>query len=495
MDDQDHRVIDLGGTSESIEVRGLGACTVRCASMALELELAREYTRPLHTDYRAFSCRLLAGRLVEPQMSPSDIDGLPEHTRARLRTVVAEQCEAITDLRRLRGSHLGPDERLFAAMLWRYERWSARMAEAVIGIGTALRNDLAKAIVPIAKIWRERADELLAPIRNITRSILSQPPAGDQLSDPRTAIQLPRSGLLGGFDVSSLNVDSRHFSLPSSPVDVPVGNLRDLLGASDLAPSQKALSVIAERSGSLLRPDDRHFQSAGLARAMEGLRPFLRHVWDEHEQRRQTRAFISKWERSSYWFLLSLVTRQSTKPLHAMSKAELEGVVLDALETAVRDPAFTLEVRRSVAERAPLLTSASRRHLTHGLEHASVGEWVDALPPLLNGLEGAFWQAARALNVINADRFLHDRPTKLIRSVDALFKHLPATPSYRTFLKHRVFGTTGNAYRHGDQEGGEREQVLFAVAALVGWLEEFADTPATYELGTRLEGHLLSLAA
>ena len=83
------------------------------------------------------------------------------------------------------------------------------------------------------------------------------------------------------------------------------------------------------------------------------------------------------------------------------------------------------------------------------------------------------------------------QPTKLIKGVDALCKRLPVGGHYATFLRQRVFGTTGNTFRHGDADGGERRQVLFGIAALAGWLEEFADEPIRYALGARLQVHIV----
>lgn len=497
--EQSDNVIELSGRIHSVEVRGLGQCTVRGPSLALDMELADDYKRPFSVDYGAFCDRLLAGCLVEPALRPSGIARLPEHARARLRTVVAEQSGTTRDVRALRGSHLSGDERLFAAMFWRYERWTARMGEVILGFGVAAQRELATSLAPVMQAWRRRQEELLAPLRNITRGILGPPPLVRQMSRIfagneafSVAHQSPPSN--AWTQHLALSGERRRFSLPSTGVGQVNSDLMSRIRASSAFAGSSGLPGVPARHLSPALLDRLQVPSPGLTRAVQGLRPFLRYLHEEYEEHRQTEAFMRRWETSSYWFLLSLVTRASTRPLYAMSTAELEATVLDALESAVRDSRFAGDVRRSV-EHAPLLTDVPRRHLIHGLEHATRSEWVDALPPLLNGLEGAFWRAARELNVINDQRFLSERPTKLIKSVDTLFKHLPATPSYKSFLKHRVFGSGGNSYRHGDAEGGERRQVLFAIAALVGWLEEFAETPAAYELGTRLEGHLLSLAA
>ena len=51
-----------------------------------------------------------------------------------------------------------------------------------------------------------------------------------------------------------------------------------------------------------------------------------------------------------------------------------------------------------------------------------------------------------------------------------------------------VFGDTGDPYRHGhgDSEAGVRRQVLFGIAALAGWLQEFSDYEALDVLAWRM---------
>ena len=209
---------------------------------------------------------------------------------------------------------------------------------------------------------------------------------------------------------------------------------------------------------------------AGLLREQtQRLAPFFDRFRDLQREMQEEDAFLWRSENSALWFLLSLLTVRSARPLLALDGDALEAAVLDALEGAVRDEAFASELRSAVA-RCEMLTAPQRHHLEHGLQHAHHAEWLDASPPLLAGLEGAFWSVARTKNLINAERRLVAQPTKAIRGVESLFNKLPVAGDYATFLRHRVFGKSGDPFRHGDADSGERRQVLFGVAALAdGW--------------------------
>jgi hypothetical protein len=137
--------------------------------------------------------------------------------------------------------------------------------------------------------------------------------------------------------------------------------------------------------------------------------------------------------------------------------------MLDPLEAAVRDESFVRDLEESVRG-CHVLTDSQRHHLCHGLWHANRGEWLDACPPLLNGLEGAFWSLAREREVVDGRRFLVTQPSKPVSGVESLFKHLRAPSEYVTFLKRQVFGTTGNPFatamrRRAKLQREEQEQL------------------------------------
>jgi hypothetical protein len=127
-------------------VVGLGECTFRAASNGVERDLSWHYKQPHRVDYRRFSNELISRCLEEPEPSPAHIDRLSGRTRAGLRAGVVTACELDTQMRGLRGSPLGLDERLFAAMMWHYQEWTVRFGELIVGFGMAAGSELSRVI-------------------------------------------------------------------------------------------------------------------------------------------------------------------------------------------------------------------------------------------------------------------------------------------------------------------------------------------------------------
>jgi len=92
--------------------------------------------------------------------------------------------------------------------------------------------------------------------------------------------------------------------------------------------------------------------------------------------------------------------------------------------------------------------------------------------------------------VITEDRTLVAQPTKLIKGVESVVKWVAPDQEFSLFVRVRVFGTTGNAYRHCDADGGERRQVLLGIAALCGWMQAFLGVPALDALSGEMNAHV-----
>lgn len=138
------KVINLDRPDVHRTVPRLGERRFRGASVRLESRLAAHYDRPLQVNYRAFVNELVAGTML-PALTASQVDALPERSRAIVRSGVVEACDLTSTLHALRGSSpLGPDERVFAAMLWHYDGWTARMGEFGARLGLAASKDVAK---------------------------------------------------------------------------------------------------------------------------------------------------------------------------------------------------------------------------------------------------------------------------------------------------------------------------------------------------------------
>lgn len=453
--------LDFDEATPTRLVPGCGEVAFLGAGMGLEIELAAHYDRPWRVNYRAFVNELIAGS-VEPAMTAAAVDALSERSRTRLRAGVAHACGIDSSLVALRGSPLNPDERLFAAMLWHYEAWTVAMEALAAKLSVACAGHISRA-----------AASLQPQVSRVASSILGASGLGGQLNNLMGRVLSPLTPLPASW------VTTSGWPKGFPPLASSTGNIQRMVA------SQRAA----------MTPVDLWLGRQGiLTAAHQDLARTVRLVYDFVRLRQDEAAFVREWESSALWFLLSLLTRHSARPLGALDREQVESLVLDALEYAVHDNAFYREVDAAV-ERCQMLTGSQRHHLQHGLAHAHEGGWLDASPPLLAGLEGAFWTAAHTHNVITAERALVAQPTRVIRGVESLFNRLPMPREYATFLRRRVFGTSGNEFRHGAGAGGERRQVLFGISALAGWLEAFAGEPVRHSLGSRLQLHIVQATA
>lgn len=181
-------------------------------------------------------------------------------------------------------------------------------------------------------------------------------------------------------------------------------------------------------------------------------------------------AVVRDWEGSALWFLLSSLPMGRLRLFDGLDREQVEDAILDALEVVVTKGDLVAALEEVVAE-APHISDAQRENLLHGLGHAARGEYMVAIPNLMYGLEGAMYSVARARSVIDAERRLLRNPSKRVGSVEMVVREMQLDQEYRTYLHRRVFGSGGNAFRHGDADAGERQQALLAVVALSGWVD------------------------
>jgi len=107
------------------------------------------------------------------------------------------------------------------------------------------------------------------------------------------------------------------------------------------------------------------------------------------ELRRQAAAaeeFERTWGRDALWYLLAHLEWHHARKLAGLPREQVEAALLASVEAAVRDEEFAAAVRNDL-KAATMLNASQLRHLDHALEHAQAGEFVDASPPLTNGLE------------------------------------------------------------------------------------------------------------
>ena len=176
-------------------------------------------------------------------------------------------------------------------------------------------------------------------------------------------------------------------------------------------------------------------------------------------------AFMEAWEEDPLWFLLSVFGMGCARRFAGLTRDEVEQALLHALADTLTDGDY-LPALRHALKTAPHLGEVQRAWLDHGLAHAHAGDWTQAVPPLLSGLEGALHRAAVQTTLIR------DRGGKFM-AAEKLVKEMALSDDYTLFVVRRVFGGIGNAFRHGRADSGERDQTIFAIVALAGWLDYF----------------------
>jgi hypothetical protein len=276
--------------------------------------------------------------------------------------------------------------------------------------------------------------------------------------------------------------------------------LRSPLAAKGLFPADRLTSMFAESSitsvtkamaEAALGPLAKNIASLG---AITMPNPLVEVLERGREIDAAIERVAKRWEESALWFLLSILSVGQLVALARMERAEVEAVLLDALEIVVTTGTFTAALMATVRKAPPYVTADQREDLLHGLEHAQAGEFSRAAGPLTAGLEGALWSAGRELDVIDGDRRLLDRPEQgRIHRVELVVRKLPAVQEFRKFVCGRVFGDLGNPLRHGEQSD-RRQRSLFAIVAIAGWVEAFMKVRAADALGTLLSDELASRA-
>lgn len=188
------------------------------------------------------------------------------------------------------------------------------------------------------------------------------------------------------------------------------------------------------------------------------------------------------------WFLLDdlMDTWEEERWMQLLFLAgQREDTLIDVLRTVLVEESAASAVRDTIEE---LETGGSYaiQHVVHGLDHLRRGEYVDAWPPLLVGLEGLIRRHATRVGII-------DEHGTVIRSgkrpgIEGIYKELGVPPYYERFLQRRVYAGTGHPFRHGFANDGVEVQMVCAAVAVCGWLEFTGDRRAMDALIAKLDG-------
>jgi hypothetical protein len=219
----------------------------------------------------------------------------------------------------------------------------------------------------------------------------------------------------------------------------------------------------------------------GVIQSVRGSLALISDAWTGFEE---VDRFIEQWENDALWLLFADVEVGVTRGLAGLSRAQVEGIALDALEPICTNPKYLAALCHAIAT-APHLNDRHRRHLEHMVEHARHHEYVDASAPLYLGLEGAYREAAYAAGGVA-------RPVgaKKALGFEKLVKLMGLPADVEIFVRRAVFGGTGNTVRHAGAEEIERRQVLLGIVALAAWIEVFTNEPALKLLAAYLAATL-----
>ncbi len=492
---------------------------------------------------RRFVSELISVCTDEPKLTAAEIDMLSEHARARARVAAAEVLGVEDDYRRLGGSG---DARLCQAMRLRRERIAAQLRELSVGMGenvvrmareaqrlhaqvlgdaqiarmahdavrvqrqaqrwlrdispgiieaAAQANRIAEQMRP-ALDWVESNRQLLADVADTQRRI------GEGLA--RQIEPLFRPQYFGGLTAFSRQIDELIKPRQTDAIARAIAGIGEGLRprlvdfvanvSRQIDLHQPAIARLSESIASMQRalaPGITDFLAAyreQLQRLMAGVASayaaWLERHWPE--------VYANPDHPAPVLFLIASLPMAIGLPIYeAVVKAKRDDRLLDGLEGALRTSSLIDYIEQSV-QASNDLDAIAKRFLLAALEAVRDARYIDAAPPLYQGLERAFTGSARSRGLIDERNEFQIVPTrtKKARTVDDLFEHLSIDHGFERYLRSWVFGEIGNSARHGDlpDEPAHRRWVLRAVAALLGWFEYCAgDAAPMHQLVARLE--------
>jgi hypothetical protein len=494
-EDASGKVIRLEARRVKRRVPGIGTAVFRVPSLDDEVRLAQFYDAEA-PDHRAFVNETVAATLESPVVDADAVDLWTERARAIARVAVAEAAGCTRDYRRLAGSDLSGDERLYRTMRARHERQlehlqrtMAAVSENVVGLVERTHRAVRQSGVLGSIEHNQRQVQRIA--QAYTHAF--RPAHIEQIQRMnRQFEQIVRPSLVGQFVRQIGAMDSfargyarmaenfaRRFDAVLRPSYFGALERMSRQINETLHPRYfESVPRFIEQMQQAVRPSyldqigaiGRRFQELTRVPFIETLRELLESyaAWLE---RNWPQVYANPDHPPPVMFVLASLPMAIGLPLLRALETDDEPLIA-LLEAAIDGTPLIDAVQTAVQQNAQLDTIA-RRHLVTALEHLRSRQYVDAEPPLYQGLERAFKLVARQRGIVDAEnRFLVEARTSKARSVDDLFEHLAIDKRYLRFLRSWVFGPFGHSARHGDlPESEHRRWVLRAFVALLGWLE------------------------
>jgi hypothetical protein len=426
-ENEGRKVIRLEIRRVERRVPGIGPAVFRAPSVTDEMRLAEFYTAEA-PDHRAFVNELIAVTLKTPEVNAADVDTWTERARAIARVAVAEAADCTRDYRRLAGSGLNGDERLYRAMGACHERQLEHLRQATAAVRENVLHMVQQTRAPLLDLVSRFARQIVQPVRPIHLGPF------EQLS--RQIAESVRPGR-----VNWVSQIARQIVQPVRPIHF------------------YQITALGQWMQRVMRPLGQR-----LLEFLERYAAWLERNWPE--------VYANPDHPPPAMFVLASLPMAIGLPLLRRLQAHGDEPLIALLEAAIDGTPLIDAIQTAVLQNAELDPTA-RRYLVTALDHLRSHQYVDAEPPLYQGLERAFKLVARRRGIVDRqNKFMINARRAKARSVEDLFEHLALERRYLRFLRSWVFGDPGHLARHRDlPETEHRRWVLHAFVALIGWLK------------------------
>jgi len=493
-ENESRKVIRLEIRRVERRVPGVGTALFRAPSIRDEMRLAEFHTAEV-PDHRAFVNQMIAATLASPEVAAADVDAWTERARAIARVAVAEATGCIRYYRRLAGSGLSGDEKLYRAMRTCHERQIEQLRRATASMSenvVRMVEQTGKALLQSGVFeYLERNQRQMQRMAQIYTRSFRPAPIEQIRRISRQFEQVIGPSLLDQFAhrASAMNSFVRGYARMAEHLSRRL----DLVARPSYF---GALEQMSRQINEVVRPRYLDSVSRLIAQMQEAALPsYLNQVatfgrWLQELRRPLVETLRDFLESYAAWlernwaevyadpdypppFMFVLASLPMAIGLPLLRALETDDEPLLVLLEGVIDQTLLLDAVHTAVEQNAELDAIAKRYLVRALDHLRTRQYVDAEPPLYQGLERAFRLVARQRGIVDAqNKFMVKARTAKARSVEDLFEHLALERRYLRFLRAWVFGDWGNRARHGDlAETEHRRWALRAFLAIVGWLE------------------------
>lgn len=187
---------------------------------------------------------------------------------------------------------------------------------------------------------------------------------------------------------------------------------------------------------------------------------------------------LSRWDNSEWSYLIARLDHENSTALALLLDdsidGEIDGAVLDFMEEALGNPTFIAACREGL-DTVPL-SIPQRTQLEAGLAYVGEGDYELAVPLMIVALEGAFTAEAERRELVRRvkTKIAYNEASGKhgnVGSAEEVFRLLDLDEDLLSFLRRQVYGSRGNAFRHGIASDGFRLKALTLTLALIAYID------------------------